>query len=55
MAGLGCICLSMDYPERFEIDEDVGIMINDRELVVGRTGYEFWWNREYERRAADDL
>lgn len=49
------ICLYMDYPERFEIDEDVEIMINDRELVVGRTGYEFWWNREYERRAADDL
>ncbi len=49
------IHIFMDYPERFEIGDDVRIMINDREMVAGRHGYELWWSREYERRAQDDL
>lgn len=44
------IHIYMDYPERFEIGETVQIMINDEELVAGRTGYEMWWSKEYERR-----
>ena len=49
------IRLYMDFPERFEIGENIQIMFNDEELVVGKNGYEQWWNREYERRAQDDL
>lgn len=47
--------LFMDYPGRFKIVEDVKIMVNDRELVVGRQGYELWWSEEYRRRERDDL
>ena len=53
--GLDEIRLYMDRPERFHIGEDVQIMINDKELVRGKRGYEMWWTREYERRAKDDL
>lgn len=49
------IRLFMDYPERFEIHDDTCILINGHELVTGRRGYELWWNKEYERRAEDDL
>ena len=49
------IHLYMDHPERFEIGEDVPIMIDDQEVVIGRKGYEEWWDKEYERRSADDL
>ena len=49
------IRLYMNRPERFDIKEDVRIMINDRDLVVGKRGYELWWSSEYERRAKDDL
>lgn len=49
------IRLYMGFPERFEIGGDVRMMMNDTEIVVGKKGYEAWWNREYERRAADDL
>lgn len=49
------IRIYMDHPERFEIGEDVQIMMNDKELVVGKRGYELWWSKEYERRAEDDL
>lgn len=53
--GLDEIRLYMDRPERFDIGEDVRIMINDKELVIGKRGYEMWWTQEYERRAKSDL
>lgn len=49
------IRLYMDRPERFHIKEDTQMMINDKELVVGKRGYESWWTQEYERRAEFDL
>lgn len=45
----------MDYPERFEIEETAEIMINDQEVVIGKKGYEIWWNKEYARRSENDL
>lgn len=49
------IRLYMDCPERFEIDENIQIMFNDTDIVVGKRGYELWWTKEYERREKDDL
>ncbi|WP_373216669.1 DUF4869 domain-containing protein [Ruminococcus sp. 5_1_39BFAA] len=49
------IHIYMDCPERFEIGKDTQIMINDKEIVVGKAGYEAWWSKEYKRRAEDDL
>lgn len=49
------IRIYMNYPERFEINEGVEIMFNDKEIVTGREGYERWWNKEYKRRKEDDL
>ncbi len=49
------IHIYMDYPERFEIDKGVQILINEKEIVTGKKGYETWWHEEYKRRASDDL
>lgn len=49
------IHIFMDYPERFEINENVQIMFNDKEIVIGKNGYEKWWNKEYKRRSENDL
>lgn len=49
------IHIYMDYPERFEIGENVQIMFNSEEIVTGKNGYEKWWNKEYERRMENDL
>lgn len=49
------IHIYMTYPERFPIEPDVQICFNNRDVVVGRKGYEQWWSREYERRREDDL
>lgn len=49
------IRLYMNCPERFEIDENIQIMFNDTDIVVGKRGYELWWTKEYERREKDDL
>lgn len=49
------IHLYMSFPERFEIGEDVHILFNEKDMVVGKRGYELWWNKEYERRVKDDL
>lgn len=46
------IHIYMDYPERFAIGEKVQILFNKRDIVFGRHGYETWWSKEYERRAA---
>lgn len=49
------IHLYMSHPERFWISDDTWILFNEKEEVQGRSGYEHWWSREYERRAKDDL
>lgn len=45
----------MSRPERFLIDDSVEICFNDQDVVTGRSGYEQWWSKEYERRAENDL
>ena len=30
-------------------------MERENDIVVGGRGYNAWWSKEYERRAADDL
>lgn len=49
------IRIYMNRPERFHIGENVQICINDSDIVKGRSGYENWWSKEYERRGQDDL
>lgn len=49
------IHIYMNHPERFFIGEQTKICFNDSEIVVGRKGYEQWWNREYQRRENSDL
>ena len=50
-----CISVYMNHPERFAISPNVQICFNDKDIVLGRKGYEHWWSEEYERRMADDL
>lgn len=49
------IHLYMSRPERIDMRQDIQICFNDTEIVTGKNGYEHWWTREYERRAANDL
>lgn len=45
----------MDRPERFWIDDGTEICFDDKEIVIGRAGYENWWSKEYERKAENDI
>ena len=47
--------LYMSRPERMKIAEDKEICFNNKEIIIGRRGYEHWWSKEYERRELDDL
>ena len=49
------IHIYMDYPERFAIEDETRIVMDERDIVTGREGYETWWNKEYRRREEDDL
>lgn len=49
------IHIYMSRPERFHLDEDKKICFNDKDIVIGRSGYEAWWSAEYERRAENDI
>lgn len=49
------IHIFMSRPERFRIGDSVEICFNEKDIVVGKAGYEKWWSEEYERRADDDL
>ena len=49
------IHIYMSHPERFQINDDVQICFNENEIVSGRSGYESWWSKEYERREENDL
>ncbi len=52
---LNDIRIYMTHPERFQINDDVQICFNEKEIVSGRRGYESWWSKEYERREKNDL
>ncbi len=52
---MDAIHIYMSRPERIGIDSSKEICFNDTDIVVGRKGYEHWWNKEYERRALNDL
>lgn len=49
------IKIYMSRPERFTIGDNIKMCFNDKEVVVGKAGYESWWSNEYKRRAEDDL
>ena len=44
------IKIYMGKPERFFIDENKELCFNEKDVVIGRKGYEEWWTKEYERR-----
>lgn len=49
------IKIYMSRPTLTDISEDAKIRFNDSDIVVGSKGYQAWWSKEYERRAANDL
>lgn len=49
------IKIYMSRPAFVEIPDDVEIRFNDKDIVIGNSGYNAWWSKEYERREADDL
>lgn len=49
------IKIYMSRPTLTDISEDAKIRFNDSDVVVGSRGYQAWWSKEYERRAANDL
>lgn len=49
------IKIYMSRPTLVEIPDDVEIRFNDADVVTGNSGYNAWWEKEYERREADDL
>lgn len=49
------IKIYMSRPSFMEIPKNVRLRFNDKEVVVGSTGYHAWWSKEYERREGHDL
>lgn len=49
------IKIYMSRPTLFDIPDDTEMRFDDSDIVVGGRGYNAWWSKEYERRAADDL
>ena len=49
------IKIYMSRPSFVEIPDDMQIRFNDSDIVIGNTGYQTWWSKEYKRREADDL
>lgn len=49
------INIYMSRPERIDISADKKMCFNDKDIVIGRTGYEKWWSQEYERKMLYDL
>lgn len=49
------IKIYMSRPTLVEIPDDVEIRFNDKDIVTGKSGYNTWWSKEYQRREADDL
>ena len=49
------IKIYMSRPSLADIPDDAKIRFNDSDVVIGSTGYNTWWSKEYERRETDDL
>lgn len=49
------IKIYMSRPSFTDIPDNTKIRFNDDEIVIGSTGYNAWWSKEYERRENDDL
>ena len=49
------IKIYMSRPTLFDKPDDTEMRFDDSDIVVGGRGYNAWWSKEYERRAADDL
>lgn len=49
------IKIYMSRPNLADIPDDAIIRFNDTDVVVGSTGYDAWWSKEYERRETNDL
>jgi hypothetical protein len=49
------IKIYMSRPTLADISDDVKFRFNDTDIVTGSKGYNAWWGKEYERRAANDL
>ncbi len=49
------IKIYMSRPSFAEIPDDVKIRFNDNDIVIGNSGYNAWWSKEYERRELNDL
>ena len=48
------IKIYMSRPSLVEISETTQMRFDDGEVVTGRSGYGWWWTKEYARRAAED-
>jgi hypothetical protein len=49
------IKIYMSRPTLADISDDTKFRFNDTDIVTGSKGYNAWWGKEYERRAANDL
>ena len=49
------IKIYMSSPTLFDIPDAAKIRFNDTDIVIGGRGYNEWWSKEYERRAANGL
>lgn len=49
------IKIYMSRPTLFDIPDAAKIRFNDTDIVIGGRGYNEWWSKEYERRAANGL
>lgn len=49
------IKIYMSRPTLAEIPDNAEIRFNDADVVIGNSGYNTWWSKEYERREVSDL
>ena len=48
------IKIYMSRPSLVEISETTQMRFDDGEVVTGRSGYGWWWTKEYARREAEE-
>ena len=49
------IKIYMSRPSFADIPDHACLRFNEKDIVMGNAGYQAWWGKEYERRAANDL
>lgn len=49
------IKIYMSRPTLTEIPDHAEIRFNDADVVIGSSGYNAWWSKEYKRRETNDL